>query len=209
MVIISITSLRVYWKQFSWWSESTHRTPLHFSLLVCALSHSFTSVFRPQIPLEAIRRPGPTRIPKPKGFSCQKGTSGTAANPGPRSKGQPPGAPPVSGNEQHAHAAHNNNNNNPNLVNRRLWCHIMLKLSAYIILKVTCDNELNNRWHKREKNNHSRVKFCSLKNITVPLLPNLHLRCSEDSNTHQCFGSMCLMSPRCFICQKTLQKCKK
>ncbi|XP_037330844.2 filamin A-interacting protein 1-like [Pungitius pungitius] len=74
---------------------------------------SCTPIQRPAqitIPLEAIRRPGPTRIPKPKGSSCQKGSGATPANPGPRSRG-----PPAGGNNNN-----NNNNNNPNLVNRRL-----------------------------------------------------------------------------------------
>ncbi|XP_068446425.1 filamin A-interacting protein 1-like isoform X2 [Clinocottus analis] len=70
---------------------------------------SSTPIQRPSqitIPLEALRRPGPTRIPKPKGYGSQKGTNGTAA----QSKSQPP----ASGKEQHAHAHANNNNNNNN-----------------------------------------------------------------------------------------------
>ncbi|TNM93693.1 hypothetical protein fugu_001869 [Takifugu bimaculatus] len=42
-----------------------------------------TPVQRPSqitIPLEAFRRPGPTRIPKPKGFGYQKVTNGTTTN---------------------------------------------------------------------------------------------------------------------------------
>ncbi|KAM8902590.1 filamin A-interacting protein 1-like [Spinachia spinachia] len=81
-----------------------------------------TPIQRPSqrtVPLEAIRRPGPTRIPKPKGLSA------TA----PRSKGQAAGEAAAPGNEPHARAAHvavvnvnnnNNKNNNPNLANRRL-----------------------------------------------------------------------------------------
>nr|XP_046238865.1 filamin A-interacting protein 1-like isoform X2 [Scatophagus argus] len=76
-----------------------------------------TPIQRPSqitIPLEAFRRPGPTRIPKPKGSSSQKGTNGTAANVGLQNKSQP-----VTGKEQPTHtpAAHNNN---PHLMNRRL-----------------------------------------------------------------------------------------
>ncbi|XP_028984409.1 filamin A-interacting protein 1-like isoform X1 [Betta splendens] len=73
-----------------------------------------TPIQRPSqitIPLEAFRRPGPTRIPKPKGYSSLKGSSSpTAANMGFQNKSQFP---------THAPAALNNNNN-PNLVNRRL-----------------------------------------------------------------------------------------
>ncbi|XP_049426248.1 filamin A-interacting protein 1-like isoform X2 [Epinephelus fuscoguttatus] len=85
-----------------------------------------TPIQRPSqitIPLEAFRRPGPTRIPKPKGYSSQKGTTGTAAGLGQQSKSQPPLTHVANGKEQPTHtaAAHNyNNNNNPNLVNRRL-----------------------------------------------------------------------------------------
>ncbi|XP_074482731.1 filamin A-interacting protein 1-like isoform X1 [Sebastes fasciatus] len=83
-----------------------------------------TPIQRPSqitIPVEAFRRPGPTRIPKPKGFSSQKGTNGTTANPGLQSKSQPPHAHlhVAAGKEPPAHI-NNNNNNNPNLVNRRL-----------------------------------------------------------------------------------------
>ncbi|XP_053170701.1 filamin A-interacting protein 1-like isoform X2 [Scomber japonicus] len=82
-----------------------------------------TPVQRPSqitIPLEAFRRPGPTRIPKPKGYSSQKGTNST--NLGLQNKGQPPQTPLTTGKDQPTQipAAHNNNNNNPNLVNRRL-----------------------------------------------------------------------------------------
>ena len=91
--------------------DSPPFVPLDF--IVCLYS-SHT-----QIPLEAFRRPGPTRIPKPKGFSSQKGTN-TA---GLQSKSQPPQNHVAGGREQQSNtaAAHNNNNNNPNLVNRRLW----------------------------------------------------------------------------------------
>ncbi|XP_078147235.1 filamin A-interacting protein 1-like isoform X2 [Centroberyx gerrardi] len=80
-----------------------------------------TPIQRPSqitIPLEAFRRSGPTRIPKPKGYSSPKGTNGTAASPGPQSRGQ---TPIPTGKEQPAPtSAANNNNNNPNLANRRL-----------------------------------------------------------------------------------------
>ncbi|KAG7234569.1 hypothetical protein INR49_004471 [Caranx melampygus] len=81
-----------------------------------------TPIQRPSqitIPLEAFRRPGPTRIPKPKSYGSQKGTNGTTANLGLQNKNQPPQAHVTTGKEQHTHtaAAHNNN---PNLVNRRL-----------------------------------------------------------------------------------------
>ncbi|XP_049918912.1 filamin A-interacting protein 1-like isoform X2 [Epinephelus moara] len=85
-----------------------------------------TPIQRPSqitIPLEAFRRPGPTKIPKPKGYSSQKGTNGTAAGLGQQSKSQSPLTHVANGKEQPTHtaAAHNNNNNNnPNLVNRRL-----------------------------------------------------------------------------------------
>ncbi|KAM9334395.1 filamin A-interacting protein 1-like isoform 2-T2 [Symphorus nematophorus] len=79
-----------------------------------------TPIQRPSqitIPLEAFRRPGPTRIPKPKGYSSQKGTNSTAANVGLQNKAHAA----TGGKEQPTHtpAAHNNNNN-PHLVNRRL-----------------------------------------------------------------------------------------
>ncbi|XP_034030435.1 filamin A-interacting protein 1-like isoform X2 [Thalassophryne amazonica] len=58
-----------------------------------------TSMQRPSqitIPLEAFRRPGPTRIPKPKGYSFQKGTNSTTPNQGLQTKvhsgKEPPGA---------------------------------------------------------------------------------------------------------------------
>ncbi|XP_035533565.1 filamin A-interacting protein 1-like isoform X1 [Morone saxatilis] len=85
-----------------------------------------TPIQRPSqitIPLEAFRRPGPTRIPKPKGYSSQKGTNSTAANVGLQNKSQSPQSHLATGKEQHTHmpAAHNNNNNNnPHLMNRRL-----------------------------------------------------------------------------------------
>ncbi|XP_072235312.1 filamin A-interacting protein 1-like isoform X2 [Leuresthes tenuis] len=76
-----------------------------------------TPVQRPSqmtIPLEAFRRPGPTRIPKPKGYSSPKGPNNTVT-----SKCQPPQTHATAGREQPAHmpASHNNN---PNLINRRL-----------------------------------------------------------------------------------------
>lgn len=73
-----------------------------------------------QIPVEAFRRPGPTRIPKPKGFSSLKGANSSAANLGQQNKSQSlqPLVPP--GREL---ASSHNNNNNPNLMNRRLWHH--------------------------------------------------------------------------------------
>ncbi|XP_033471584.1 filamin A-interacting protein 1-like isoform X1 [Epinephelus lanceolatus] len=82
-----------------------------------------TPIQRPSqitIPLEAFRRPGPTRIPKPKGYSSQKGTNGTAAGLGQQSKSQPPLTHVANGKEQPTHMAAAHNNNNPNLVNRRL-----------------------------------------------------------------------------------------
>ncbi|XP_044200548.1 filamin A-interacting protein 1-like isoform X2 [Thunnus albacares] len=83
-----------------------------------------TPIQRPSqitIPLEAFRRPGPTRIPKPKGYSSQKGTNST--NLGLQNKAQPPQTPLTAGKDQPTQtppAHNNNNNNNPNLVNRRL-----------------------------------------------------------------------------------------
>ncbi|KAM9820676.1 filamin A-interacting protein 1-like [Neosynchiropus ocellatus] len=65
------------------------------------------------IPLEAFRQPGPTRIPKPKGFSGQKRmTNGSTAM-------HPKGGNHLIGmvSTTHTPAAHNSN---PNLVNRRL-----------------------------------------------------------------------------------------
>uniref|UniRef100_A0A1A7Z4D6 Filamin A interacting protein 1-like n=1 Tax=Iconisemion striatum TaxID=60296 RepID=A0A1A7Z4D6_9TELE len=70
-----------------------------------------TPVQRPSqitIPVEAFRRPGPTRIPKPKGFSSQKGPSSAAASLGLQSKIHP---------AAHTHSSSSNNNN---LMNRRL-----------------------------------------------------------------------------------------
>ncbi|XP_017282420.1 filamin A-interacting protein 1-like isoform X1 [Kryptolebias marmoratus] len=78
-----------------------------------------TPVQRPSqitIPLEAFRRPGPTRIPKPKGFSSPKGTNGAAANPGLQGKSSPLQTQVTAGREP----ASSHNNNNPNLMNRRL-----------------------------------------------------------------------------------------
>ncbi|KAM4560460.1 filamin A-interacting protein 1-like isoform 2-T2 [Odontesthes bonariensis] len=79
-----------------------------------------TPIQRPSqmtIPLEAFRRPGPTRIPKPKGYGSQKGPNNTVTSPGPQSKCQPPHA--TAGREQPAHMSASHNNN-PNLINRRL-----------------------------------------------------------------------------------------
>ncbi|KAK2857005.1 hypothetical protein Q5P01_005740 [Channa striata] len=79
-----------------------------------------TPIQRPSqitIPLEAFRRPGPTRIPKPKGYGSQKGTSGPASNLGLQNKSQASQTRPTTGKEQ---PAHTNTNTNPNLVNRRL-----------------------------------------------------------------------------------------
>ncbi|XP_043965998.1 filamin A-interacting protein 1-like isoform X2 [Gambusia affinis] len=70
-----------------------------------------TPIQRPSqitIPLEAFRRPGPTRIPKPKGFCSQKSAISPAINPGP-----PPAA--EVGREPASRAK-----NSPNLLNRRL-----------------------------------------------------------------------------------------
>ncbi|XP_075999871.1 filamin A-interacting protein 1-like isoform X2 [Genypterus blacodes] len=78
-----------------------------------------TPIQRPSqitIPLEAFRRPGPTRIPKPKGGGSQKGASGPpAAHPGLHNKGQ---TPSPGGRKQPAQAPAANNN--PNLLNRKL-----------------------------------------------------------------------------------------
>ncbi|XP_061572169.1 filamin A-interacting protein 1-like [Cololabis saira] len=77
-----------------------------------------TPIQRPSqitIPLEAFRRPGPTRIPKPKGYSSQKGSSSSTANLGLHSKTQPLQAHAAAGREQPTP-----HNNNPNLSNRRL-----------------------------------------------------------------------------------------
>ncbi|XP_026013392.1 filamin A-interacting protein 1-like isoform X2 [Astatotilapia calliptera] len=81
-----------------------------------------TPIQRPSqitIPLEAFRRPGPTRIPKPKGFCSQKGTNSTAGNLGLQCKSQPPQTHVPGGKEQASHTAASHNNN-PNLANRRL-----------------------------------------------------------------------------------------
>ncbi|KAK5875230.1 hypothetical protein CesoFtcFv8_027735 [Champsocephalus esox] len=83
-----------------------------------------TQIQRPSqmtIPPEALRRPGPTRIPKPKGSSSQKVTNGTAANLELQNKSQQvPCTHPAEGREQHTHSAAGQNNSNPNLANRRL-----------------------------------------------------------------------------------------
>ncbi|KAM8872606.1 filamin A-interacting protein 1-like isoform 1-T2 [Synchiropus picturatus] len=72
------------------------------------------------LPLEAFRRPGPTRIPKPKGFSGQKGmTNGSTANTALHPKGGNHLGQPT-GNVSTTHTPAGNNNSNPNLVNRRL-----------------------------------------------------------------------------------------
>ncbi|XP_056883789.1 filamin A-interacting protein 1-like [Takifugu flavidus] len=68
-----------------------------------------TPVQRPSqitIPLEAFRRPGPTRIPKPKGFGYQKVTNGTTTNTQSKS-------PSTTMKEQPVH-------NNPHLIKRKL-----------------------------------------------------------------------------------------
>ncbi|XP_065807824.1 filamin A-interacting protein 1-like [Labrus bergylta] len=73
-----------------------------------------TPIQRPSqitIPPEALRRPGPTRIPKPKGYSSQKGTNSTAANVGLQNKSQT---------NQTTGQPTAQNNNNPHLMNRRL-----------------------------------------------------------------------------------------
>ncbi|XP_010740898.3 filamin A-interacting protein 1-like isoform X1 [Larimichthys crocea] len=73
-----------------------------------------TPIQRPSqitIPLEAFRRPGPTRIPKPKGYSSQKGTAVAASTVGLQNKS----SHQATGKDQQP-----NNNNNPHLVNRRL-----------------------------------------------------------------------------------------
>ncbi|XP_049609150.1 filamin A-interacting protein 1-like isoform X2 [Syngnathus scovelli] len=72
------------------------------------------------IPQESFRRPGPTRIPKPKGFTSVKGTSGNGAL---QIRSQSLHTPLSSGKVQAvltSAAAHRTNNNNPNLANRRL-----------------------------------------------------------------------------------------
>lgn len=81
------------------------------SLCLCSKSvfQLYNSSVFPQIPLEAFRRPGPTRIPKPKGFSSQKAT-----NTGLQNKSH-------SGKEQPTHTPASVHNNNPHLMNRRLW----------------------------------------------------------------------------------------
>ncbi|KAF3688457.1 Filamin A-interacting protein 1-like [Channa argus] len=73
------------------------------------------------IPLEAFRRPGPTRIPKPKGYSSQKGTNCPVSNLELQNKSQPPHTHMITGKEQPTKTppAHTNINN-PNLVNRRM-----------------------------------------------------------------------------------------
>ncbi|XP_034720091.1 filamin A-interacting protein 1-like isoform X1 [Etheostoma cragini] len=83
-----------------------------------------TPIQRPSqitIPLEAFRRPGPTRIPKPKGSSSQKVTHSPASALGLQGKSQPPHTHPAAGREQPTHtAAATHINNNPNLANRKL-----------------------------------------------------------------------------------------
>ncbi|XP_032412339.1 filamin A-interacting protein 1-like isoform X1 [Xiphophorus hellerii] len=72
-----------------------------------------TPIQRPSqitIPLEAFRRPGPTRIPKPKGFGSQKSANSPAINPGP----PPPPAAGI-GREPASRAK-----NSPNLLTRNL-----------------------------------------------------------------------------------------
>ena len=75
-----------------------------------------------QIPIEAVRRPGPTRIPKPKSYSMPKGTN-SVVNQG-QSKGLP--LPLATGKDQHTSPA-----NNLNMINRptkiwhfRFWFHL-------------------------------------------------------------------------------------
>ncbi|XP_057683603.1 filamin A-interacting protein 1-like isoform X2 [Corythoichthys intestinalis] len=68
------------------------------------------------IPQESFRRPGPTRIPKPKGFTSIKGTIGNGTL---QIKSQLLHTPLSSGKDQAGHAQRTNNNN-PNLANRRL-----------------------------------------------------------------------------------------
>ncbi|KAK7893358.1 hypothetical protein WMY93_022510 [Mugilogobius chulae] len=61
-----------------------------------------------KIPLEAFRRPGPTKIPKPKSYTSQKVTTSASGS---------------SGGQGRVHASQHsaaNINNNPNLMNRRL-----------------------------------------------------------------------------------------
>ncbi|KAM3585629.1 uncharacterized protein V6R79_023341 [Siganus canaliculatus] len=69
------------------------------------------------IPLEAFRRPGPTRIPKPKGYISPKATNGSGANGGLQNKSA--AAAVAAGKEQAPHTAPGHNNN-PHLMNRRL-----------------------------------------------------------------------------------------
>ncbi|XP_068612361.1 filamin A-interacting protein 1-like [Brachionichthys hirsutus] len=71
-----------------------------------------TPIQRPSqitIPLEAFRRRGPTRIPKPKGYGCLRGTNGSSV--GLQNK-----IHPARGKEQQTN---NHNNNDPNLANQR------------------------------------------------------------------------------------------
>ncbi|XP_061918913.1 filamin A-interacting protein 1-like isoform X2 [Entelurus aequoreus] len=79
-----------------------------------------TQTHRPSqitIPLETFRRPGPTRIPKPKGSTSLKGTGTNWAS---QNRSGSPHGPinPVKDPAGHTPAAHGNNN--PNLSNRRL-----------------------------------------------------------------------------------------
>uniref|UniRef100_A0A3Q2PDH3 Filamin A interacting protein 1 like n=2 Tax=Fundulus heteroclitus TaxID=8078 RepID=A0A3Q2PDH3_FUNHE len=76
-----------------------------------------TQIQRPSqitMPPEASRRAGPTRIPKPKGFSSQKGTNNPPTNPG-----QSLVAPGI-GRESASHMTALHSKNNLNLLNRRL-----------------------------------------------------------------------------------------
>ncbi|KAM4538249.1 filamin A-interacting protein 1-like isoform 2-T3 [Fundulus diaphanus] len=76
-----------------------------------------TQIQRPSqitMPLEASRRPGPTRIPKPRGFSSQKGTNNPPTNPGQLL------VAPGTGRESASHMTASHSKNNLNLLNRRL-----------------------------------------------------------------------------------------
>lgn len=81
---------------------SLHHTHQYTTILTTSCLYYYS-----KIPLEAFRRPGPTRIPKPKGCSLQKGMNGTVSGKTNASAG---GEAPV-------------HNNNPHLANRRLWHH--------------------------------------------------------------------------------------
>nr|XP_057908025.1 filamin A-interacting protein 1-like isoform X2 [Doryrhamphus excisus] len=69
------------------------------------------------IPLEAFRRPGPTRIPKPKGCTSLKGPGTNWAM---QNRSGSLHAPLSAGKGQAGHTATAHSNNNPNLANRRL-----------------------------------------------------------------------------------------